>query len=86
MVGLFQAQGFRINYVQLAKYSPLPGVPTAAPEAAASTADAGEPPRSGILNPKKGLGVVTSSAPGLASCIVFFSFIQICQGLGFDRA
>ncbi|KAK9902754.1 hypothetical protein WJX75_004977 [Coccomyxa subellipsoidea] len=41
MVGLFQAQGFRINYVQLAKYSPLPGVPAAAPEAAASTADAG---------------------------------------------
>lgn len=51
MVGLFQAQGFRINYVQLAKYSPLPGVPAAAPEAAASTADAGEPPRSGVLNP-----------------------------------
>ncbi|BDA51135.1 probable serine/threonine-protein kinase STY8 at C-terminar half [Coccomyxa sp. Obi] len=43
MVRLFQAQGVRIDYVQLAKYSPLPGVPAPAPsdEAAAATSEAG---------------------------------------------
>ena len=70
MVGLFQAQGFRINYVQLAKYSPLPGVPAAAPEAAASTADAGEPPTIWRFEPYLGFRGCYLSATGLASCIV----------------
>lgn len=43
MVRLFQAQGFSIDYVQLAKFSPLPGVPAPAPaeEAAVASSEAG---------------------------------------------
>ncbi len=43
MVRLFQSEGFQIDYVQLSKFSPLPGVPAPAPseEAGAASSEAG---------------------------------------------
>lgn len=54
MVQLFQSQGFRINYVQLAKYSPSPNSATPPPEAGVATAEAGQRPSTPLFYSRKG--------------------------------